>query len=365
MTDNTEPEYILSIDDNNLIVYKADQKYVCKNCIDPKTKKTKRLLCAIKKHANLTINFSSSADNNSVELRVVHPLYDDDLYMMYDDSVVILQIDPNLDINLNPKSITTEPAKSKPLCYIYVLFLEQDKYYVGRSLKPMTRTGDHLASTIFDNKLCKGSAWTRMYPPTKILEVNASYDEFDEDRYTIKYMRDKGIDNVRGGSFCELNLSRENVVTLEKMLAGAEDRCYYCGSKDHFIGSCPQKNMKRIPKKERKTTLKKRDIPKSKILKYYGTTQLLKNSDLTIQDKNKDKDKEIDTDTDTNDITKTKTEESFRCRYCNKSFTSNHNRNNHENLLCTKSAKVIKGRMIEADVDAILEANKKYIKNKK
>jgi len=352
MTD-TEPEYILSIDDNNLVVYKDDQKYSCKNCIDPQTKKTKRLLCAIKKHANLSIKISST-DNNSVELRVVHPLYDDDLYMMYDDSVVILESVPeSTPISID---LTTPTLKSKPLCYIYVLFLEQDKYYVGRSLKPMARTGDHLASTIFDGKLCKGSAWTRMYPPTKILEVNASYDEFDEDRYTIKYMRDKGIDNVRGGSFCELNLSRENVVTLEKMLAGAEDKCYYCGSKDHFIASCPQKNLKRIPKKERKTTLKKGDIPKSKILKYYGTTQLLKNSDLSVKD---------DDSANTNTTIETETKENFRCRYCNKSFTSNHNRNNHENLLCTKSAKVIKGRMIEADVDAILEANKKYIKNKK
>jgi hypothetical protein len=385
---NSGSKYVLSIDDNDLVIYRADNKYVCKNCISPKTKKTKRLLCAIKKRANLSIKImdinNNETDTNSdnetnnnpqrLELRVIHPLYDDDLYIMYDKDIASIMYESesaldSLSICNNNKHNKNEDNK-KPLCYIYVLFLEQNKYYVGKSLKPMARTGDHLASTVFDSQICGGSGWTRMYPPIKILEITPSYDEFDEDKFTLKYMQNKGIDNVRGGSFCELNLSRENVVTLEKMLAGASDKCYYCGSGDHYVNVCPQKNMRRVAQKQRKTTIKAKDMPKSKILKYYGTTQLLKNSNLkSVKEESSDED---DNNTSISDSTKKSVSndnndeefKSFQCRYCNKSFTSARNRNNHENLLCTKSSKVIKGRLIEADVDAILEANKKYIKNK-
>jgi len=416
---NSNTGYVLSIDDNDLVVYKGDDKYVCKKCISPKTKKTKRLLCAIKRRANLSIRITNintdsdtdiDTDNNNshhLELRVLHPLFDDDVYIMYDKDIANIMYESSSVIEsalVNTTTVNTTTvnnnADSKPLCYIYVLFLEQDKYYIGKSLKPMSRTGDHLAATIFDKSLCgssSGSGWTRMYPPVKILEVTPSYDEFDEDRFALRYMKNKGIDNVRGGSFCELNLSRENVVTLEKMLAGAGDKCYYCGSSDHFINACPQKNMRRIPQKQRKTTVKAKDMPKSKILKYYGTTQLLKNSDLNTTSQRELVTKQVLSTTSQRELVTKQVlsttpkphnddncvnnenfvnnngstpldesgeSKSFQCRYCYKNFTSAHTRNNHENLLCTKSAKVIKGKMIEADVDAILEANKKYIKNK-
>src|SRR3989442_795002 len=79
----------------------------------------------------------------------------------------------------------------------------------------------------------------------KIIRIIASYDEFDEDIHTLRYMKDKGIDNVRGGSFCELNLTNDNVSTIAKMLRGSEDKCYYCGHPDHFINECPQRKVRR------------------------------------------------------------------------------------------------------------------------
>ena len=381
---NDNSGYVLSIDDNDLVVYKGDDKYVCKNCIDPKTKKTKRLLCAIKKRANLSIKIVDVKDNDNesdsihrVDLSVVHPLYDPDLYIMYDKNIANVMYESaniidnvNLD-KVNSNNDTSKNKDKKPLCYIYVLFLEQDKYYVGKSLKPMSRTGSHMASTLFDDKICSGggSGWTRMYSPIKILEVTPSYDEFDEDKYTLRYMKDKGIDNVRGGSFCELNLPQAIVTTLEKMLAGASDKCYYCGASGHFINACPQKNLKRVAQKQKKTVVKSKDIPKSKILKYYGTTQLLKNSNLNNNNNQNNNNNNDFEDNDNNNVESNKdvekVETSFKCRYCNKNFSTSHNRNNHENLLCTKSLKVIQGKSIEANVDALLEKNKRYIKPKK
>jgi hypothetical protein len=140
-------------------------------------------------------------------------------------------------------------------------------------------------------------------------------------------------------------LTRENVVTLEKMLAGAGDKCYYCGSTDHYINACPQKNIRRITKKRKE--LKIKNTPKLKIMKYYGMTKLLQNSNL-----------------DTSEILPEKNENNA-CKYCSKTFESNTKLKYHENMTCKKNIHVEIKKKIDADVDAILEKNKKYIDKKK
>lgn len=369
---NDTHNYTMSIDGNDLIVYhnkESNKKYVCQKCIEPKSKRTKRLLCALRKRAGMTfiINTKINKNNKYLELLVQHPLYDDDIYYMYDIN------DKNYDseniIQCQSTNNTNTKTKTKiQLCYIYILFLEQDKYYIGKSLKPLSRTGEHIVSSLFDDNLSRGAGWTKMYPPLKIIEIIDSYDEFDEDKYTLKYMKEKGIDNVRGGSFCELNLTRENVVTLEKMLAGAEDRCYYCGNSGHYINTCPQKNIKRIPQKKKKLNIKKKDIPKSKIMNYFGASQLLMNSDLNTDNplEKVNNTININNTNNTNNIKQDSDSiEKFSCKYCKKTFTTYVKKNNHENLLCVNNVKVTKGKKIDADVDAILEANKRFIKDKK
>lgn len=355
-----DSNYVLSIDKNDLIVYYKDKRgriqktYVCKHCINSKTKKTKRLLYSIKGKAGLKIKIDEPNNSDDiVTVRVTHPLYDDDKYIMRDKDSVSGNSDGEtrtVKESDDSNELRTEingHKESTLLCYIYILELEQNKFYVGKSTKPLNRTGEHIASHLFNSTTSAGAAWTGMYNPIRILEVIKSYDEFDEDRYTLKYMKEKGIDNVRGGSFCELNLSRENVVTLEKMLAGADDRCYYCGASDHYISSCPQKNMRRIAKKKKEKELKIKDIPKDKIMKYYGATKLLQNSN-------------IDTD-----VMKEKTDDTRPCRYCGKVLETQIKQKYHENMTCSKNPRVAKKHMIEADVDAILEANKSLLEKKK
>jgi hypothetical protein len=428
-----ESKYVLSVDDTDLIVYKnidrvdnkkknaTKIKYVCKRCIDLTSKRTKRLLHAIKKRSGLNIKFVPTSDEELV-MKVIHPLYDPDVYTLYEESVVA-RYDLEVSDKVKQDSKTDTESEKKPLFYVYVLELEQDKYYVGRSSKPLNRTGEHLVSTLFSDSKMSGSGWTGMYHPLRILDVDTAYDEFDEDRFTLKYMKEKGIDNVRGGSFCELNLSRENVVTLEKMLAGAEDRCYYCGADDHYISDCPQKNFRRVAKKSKKQMMiKPKDIPKSKIMKFYGATKLLENSQIDLNkikksnitnqrlhkntvnedsDSNNDKNNEREhnkneDDKDHNDTiknvsgdksecknpettnknnqtikpptpssgskTNTVNGPSYVCRFCDKLLPTKQKLEYHEKITCSKSFIAQRGKKVDADVDAILEKNKKFTK---
>jgi len=111
-----------------------------------------------------------------------------------------------------------------------VLELDGNKYYVGKTTNPDFRLETH-----FD---VGGSAWTIKYKPIKLIELITGCDNFDEDKYTLKYMEKYGIDNVRGGSFCEIKLSEENTNTIKRMLAGSTDKCYICGKTGHFVSEC-------------------------------------------------------------------------------------------------------------------------------
>lgn len=115
------------------------------------------------------------------------------------------------------------------MTFIYILYLEGGKYYVGKSLNPTKRIEDH--------KNGKGSSWTNKHKILEVLEVIET-DEFDEDKYVKKYMRDYGIDNVRGGSYVSDSLTEEQVKLIRSEIRGATDCCSKCGSPSHFIANC-------------------------------------------------------------------------------------------------------------------------------
>jgi hypothetical protein len=52
-------------------------------------------------------------------------------------------------------------------------------------------------------------------------------------------MSEYGINNVRGGSFCQITLSNDNKNTILKMINGSTDKCYLCGKHGHYIKDCP------------------------------------------------------------------------------------------------------------------------------
>jgi predicted GIY-YIG superfamily endonuclease len=113
---------------------------------------------------------------------------------------------------------------------IYILQLEQNKYYIGKSNDPQKRFQEHLNG--------KGSAWTNLYKPIKLLQIIPNASHFDEDKYTKEYMLKYGIQNVRGGSYVNVTLSANDIYTLNKEMWSATDKCTRCGRTGHFISNC-------------------------------------------------------------------------------------------------------------------------------
>jgi len=116
------------------------------------------------------------------------------------------------------------------LTNIYILKLQNGKYYVGKSDNPMLRYQEHLNG--------KGSAWTRKYKPISVEKIIENASHFDEDKYTKEYMAKCGIDNVRGGIYVESELDEFQKETLNREIWGAQNKCTRCGRMGHFVKDC-------------------------------------------------------------------------------------------------------------------------------
>jgi len=91
------------------------------------------------------------------------------------------------------------------LYWLYVLLCEKGKYYVGVTSKsPAVRMTEH--------KLGKNSSyWTEKYPPIELVEATElgmmTYSDACkyENEKTLKLMKEKGINNVRGGELRDVD----------------------------------------------------------------------------------------------------------------------------------------------------------------
>ena len=87
------------------------------------------------------------------------------------------------------------------LVYLYVLLLEQGKYYVGMAEDIGLRLWEH-----FKMPRTTGAAWTRTYPPVSVIhcsELIGTMHDFKriERQATLRLAKLKGFENVRGAGF--------------------------------------------------------------------------------------------------------------------------------------------------------------------
>lgn len=115
---------------------------------------------------------------------------------------------------------------------IYVLRLEDGRYYIGKSECVTKRYEQHMQGN--------GSAWTRKYKPVSLEKTIKDVSPFEEDKVTKEYMSKYGIENVRGGSYVEIDLSDFQIDALNMEIWAAKDLCTQCG-RGHFVKDCRAK----------------------------------------------------------------------------------------------------------------------------
>jgi predicted GIY-YIG superfamily endonuclease len=113
---------------------------------------------------------------------------------------------------------------------LYILQLEEGKYYVGKT--------DNVAKRYSEHKTGYGSEWTKLYKPIKMLETRQVKTDSDETDVTRELMKKYGIHNVRGGAYCQIKLPDYVQKTLELETKSDTDSCFKCGEKGHFARDC-------------------------------------------------------------------------------------------------------------------------------
>jgi predicted GIY-YIG superfamily endonuclease len=116
---------------------------------------------------------------------------------------------------------------------LYVLQLEDDKWYVGKT--------DDITKRYEQHKSGKGSVWTKEYKPIKLVETRTITSVHDETNVTKDLMKKYGVDNVRGGAYCQMELPDGIKETIRHEMTSNSDKCYNCGLKGHFSNKCPKK----------------------------------------------------------------------------------------------------------------------------
>jgi predicted GIY-YIG superfamily endonuclease len=114
--------------------------------------------------------------------------------------------------------------------HIYILKLRDGKYYIGKTKNVEKRFNEHIAGN--------GSGWTKKYKPHSLIKSVVSTSFFDEDKYVKEYMAKYGIENVRGGTYSNIDLDANCISVLEKEIRHSKNLCTRCGRDTHFIKDC-------------------------------------------------------------------------------------------------------------------------------
>jgi len=119
-----------------------------------------------------------------------------------------------------------------PLSKVYVLYLQNNKYYVGKSVYPNQCINKHF--------LGEGNVWTRLHKPLKVVRpLSEPQWELWCLTETLRLMNIHGIDNIRGSLFSDskpfTNIEKIMACQLFNELNGS---CCRCGGSGHPTSQC-------------------------------------------------------------------------------------------------------------------------------
>lgn len=101
--------------------------------------------------------------------------------------------------------------------YIHILKLEQNKFFIAESQY----------EDVYDTINSINSDWIKKYPFNYVMKENVN--EYNAILWTLKYMVQFGIENVRGSSFNQLNLSNNDIINIKCLIDNNSILCKGCG----------------------------------------------------------------------------------------------------------------------------------------
>lgn len=136
------------------------------------------------------------------------------------NGLILKQNDPELANDQHVLESEKEGEQLSDMWFVYVLALENNKYYVGRT--------NNVNSDIERHKAGEFCEFTRINKPMNSFEFDVSTSTFDEDCMVKKYMSTDGINNVRGGSYSSLELTCGQIMSLQRELMYAANKKLIC-----------------------------------------------------------------------------------------------------------------------------------------
>lgn len=122
----------------------------------------------------------------------------------------------SVQLTTSSQSVQTMPEEELELESLYVLELENGKYFVGSTENVIACMEQHQDGTFCD--------FTAVNKPIKVIEQRQMISRFNENALVQEYMAKYGVANVRGGSHVSNKMSASEVVYLQKDIMYATNK---------------------------------------------------------------------------------------------------------------------------------------------